>query len=172
MDILYGVSTTFNKMKKIIVLGGGTAGWLTALFINKKFPNFSITLIEGETIGPIGVGEGTVPSMVTFLKSIDIDPFHLIKNIKGTIKNGISFENWNGDNKKYFHSFSPKNNLSDFFIPPVFGKDCYDYYLKHLIKNKLSFNDYVYPAKISYENKVDVNNIAHAIHFDTTALSD
>jgi tryptophan halogenase len=172
MDILHGIITTFNKMKKIIVLGGGTAGWLTALFINKKFPNYKITLIEGETIGTIGVGEGTTPHIINFLRNIDIDPFHLIKNIKGTIKNGISFENWNGDNKKYFHGFSSKNDLLNFFIYPVFGKGCYDYYLKHLIKNKLNFNDYVYSNKISYENKIDLNNMDYAIHFDTTALSD
>lgn len=171
MDILYGVSPTFNKMKKIIVLGGGTAGWLTALFINKKFPNFSITLIEGDTVGTIGVGEGTTPHIINFLKDINIDPIHLIKNINGTIKNGISFENWNGDNKKYFHSFSAKNNLYNFNISPIFGYDCYDFYLKNLIKNKLDFNEYVYGAKISYENKIDLNNISYAVHFDTTALS-
>jgi hypothetical protein len=160
-----------TEKKKIIVLGGGTAGWLTALFINKKFPNFSITLIEGDTVGTIGVGEGTTPHIINFLKDIDIDPIHLIKNINGTIKNGISFENWNGDNKKYFHSFAAKNNLYNFNISPIFGYDCYDFYLKNLIKNKLDFNEYVYGAKISYENKIDLNNISYAVHFDTTALS-
>ena len=171
LDILYGIGTTYNKMKKIIVVGGGTAGLLTALFINKKFPKFSITLIEGETINAIGVGEGTVPHMIDFLNSIDINPLELIKNVSGTIKQGISFENWNGDNEKYFHAFAVKNHLYHFYISPVFGRDCYDYYLKCLIKDKLNFNNYVYPSKLSYENKIDINNIAYAIHFDTTTFS-
>jgi tryptophan halogenase len=158
-------------MKNIIVLGGGTAGWLTALFINKKITDCSVTLIEGETIGSIGVGEGTTPSIINFLRSIDIDPIDLINNINGTIKNGISFENWNGDNKKYFHSFATKNNLFNFSVYPIFGYDCYNFYLKNLIKKKLDFNDYVYPAKLSYENKIDLENITYAIHFDTNNFS-
>ena len=49
----------FLKNKKLIVLGGGTAGWLTALYLNKVFPQYETTLIESKQIGIIGVGEAT-----------------------------------------------------------------------------------------------------------------
>ena len=90
-------------MKKIVILGGGTAGWITALYLNKIIPNISITLIEGKTTSTIGVGEATTPHFVDFLHQMNIDVFDFIKKTQGTIKNGISFENWNGNNKKYFH---------------------------------------------------------------------
>ena len=91
------------KNKQLLVLGGGTAGWLTALYLKKVFPFYTTTLIESKEIGIIGVGEATTPNIVTFLKYLNIDVFDLIQKTKGSIKNGISFENWNGDNKKYFH---------------------------------------------------------------------
>lgn len=90
------------KAKKIVILGGGAAGWLTALFCQSSLKDHSITLIESSTIGILGAGEGTTPHMVDFLKLIQIDIKDLIKQTKGTIKNGISFENWNGDNKNTF----------------------------------------------------------------------
>lgn len=160
------------KNKEIVILGGGTAGYFTALHLRKNFPNFLITLIESKEIGIIGVGEATTPNVVDFLYSINIDPIHLIKNINGTIKNGISFENWNGDNKKYFHGFSPKNELLQFSLSPIFQHTCYDYYLKTLIKNKLNFNEYTYAAALSYKNKIDLNNLRYALHFDANALAD
>lgn len=173
LDILYGIGTIYNKMNinNILIIGGGTAGWLTALYIKKHFSSCSITLIEGETVGTIGVGEGTTPHIIDFLKEIDIDIFNLIKNTNGTIKNGISFENWNGDNKKYFHSFPVNNQLNNFNISTLGNLTGYEYYLKKLINKKLNFNEYVYPAKLSYENKIDLSNITFALHFDTNALS-
>ena len=159
-------------MKKIIVLGGGTAGWLTALFANKAFPNAQVKVIENKSLGIIGVGEATTPPIVTFLKYVGIDPIKMIKEIGGTIKNGISFENWNGDGKKYFHGFKEINRLDPFSVPPFFGSDCMDYYLKKLIEEGKDFNEYVFSTAISYENKVDVNNMYYALHFDTNKLSD
>lgn len=66
------------KVKKIIVLGGGTAGWLTALYLKKIFPDNDITLIESKEIGIIGVGEATTPNFVFFLQYLDINLFDLI----------------------------------------------------------------------------------------------
>ena len=157
------------KVKKIIVLGGGTAGWLTALYLKKIFPDNDITLIESKEIGIIGVGEATTPNFVFFLQYLDINLFDLINKTKGTIKNGISFENWNGDNKKYFHSFL--ENLTDFSIPPVFNTDCFSYYLQNLMFKKLDFNKYTYAATLSYKNKIDLQKNFFALHFDTNLLS-
>lgn len=155
-----------TKAKKIIILGGGAAGWLTALFCQSSLKDHSITLIESNTIGILGAGEGTTPHMVDFLKLIQIDIEDLIKQTKGTIKNGISFENWNGDNKKYFHPFGVSKEIDPFYVPDIFTHDCYDIYLKSLIDKKLDFNEYDYPTNISYKNKIDPTNVRFALHID------
>jgi tryptophan 7-halogenase len=150
-------------MKKIVILGGGTAGWITALYLNKIIPNISITLIEGKTTSTIGVGEATTPHFVDFLHQMNIDVFDFIKKTQGTIKNGISFENWNGNNKKYFHHFG-EEKITDF-------KD-YICFLKYLHNKKLNFNDYIYSTKISYENKVNLDYTYYALHFDNFKVAE
>tara|TARA_Y200000002_G_C22636585_1_gene644916 strand:+ start:54 stop:1499 length:1446 start_codon:yes stop_codon:yes gene_type:complete len=148
---------------KIVIIGGGSAGWLTALFVKSIFKNSFITLIESENIPTIGVGEATTPQIITFLEELDIDFIDVLKNTDGTIKNGISFENWNGDGKKYLHGFSPKGATNPF--------TSYDVYLKYLIQNKLSFLDSTYTSLISYENKINLQNQSIALHFDACKFS-
>ena len=114
--------------KKILVLGGGTAGWLTALYITKTFPQHEVTVMESKSIGMLGAGEGSTPPLVEFLKMLGVDIDELLERTKGTIKQGISFENWNGDGKKYFH---PLKTRHEFTIPNLFDYGAYDYYLKH-----------------------------------------
>lgn len=159
-----------SKNKKLIVLGGGTAGWLTALFLNKIFPKYETTLIESKQVGIIGVGEATTPNIIYMLDYLNINLSELISETKGSIKNGINFENWNGDGKKYFHGFYER--LADFSVPPIFKGDCWNHYLNNLISKKLDFNTHTYITKLSYENKVDVHKTSYALHFDTNLLSE
>lgn len=153
------------KKRKFVVLGGGTAGWITAHSVRNLFPNDDITVIYSDKQGTVGVGEATTPQMVDFLHSIGIDLFHFLKTVGGTIKHGISFENWNGDGKKYMHPFVEE--LADFSIPGVFSQGCWDYYNKLLINKDLSFNEYLYQNRLAYENKIDLKNTKFAVHFDT-----
>jgi tryptophan halogenase len=155
--------------KKFIVLGGGTAGWITALNVQQLFPEHEVTVVYSEEKGVVGVGEATTPHMVEFLLKHDINLADFITAVGGSIKNGISFENWNGDNKKYFHPFG--DDLVDFSVPGIFEHSSFDYYLKTLISNKLPFEEYVYLTKLAYSNKVDVENSKFAIHFDTNKCS-
>jgi tryptophan halogenase len=159
----------FNKSKKFVVVGGGTAGWFTALFLQKTFPETSITLIESKELGILGVGEATTPHVPKFLESLGIDIFDMLSKTNGTIKNGIMFENWNGDGTKYLHGFSDR--VVDWRIPGVFDSDCESYYFKLLINKNLPFKDYVYQHKLAYENKIDINHTTWAVHFDATALA-
>lgn len=91
--------------KKIVIVGGGTAGWLTALYVNFLSDKYDITLIESEEIGILGAGEGSVPLFPSFLSKIGIREIDFIKNTNATFKIGISFENWRKDGKSYFHPF-------------------------------------------------------------------
>jgi len=99
---------------KYVIVGGGTAGWLTALYINKHFPNDQITVIASSEIGILGAGEGTTPPFIDFLKEVDISEKDLYNNCKATIKTGIKFTNWNGNDDEYFHNFSTGLNALHF----------------------------------------------------------
>ena len=157
-------------MIKFVILGGGSAGWITALFARKLMPTADVTLIQSKEIGIIGVGEATTPHIVNFLINQDIDPLDLIRVTKGTIKNGINFVNWNGDGKSYFHDFYEP--IVPFRIDNFYNSDCDDYFKQLLINQELSFNEYLYQTKLAYGNKIDLNNTNYAIHFDSVAFAE
>jgi len=100
-------------MKNIVILGGGSAGWITALLTHAYYPNLKITVIESEAIGIAGVGESTTPSFIEFLNKVNIPVSEMVKHCKATIKHAINFENWNGDKKKYSHSFTSYGPLDE-----------------------------------------------------------
>jgi len=159
-----------NIKKNYVILGGGTAGWLCALFMKKTFPESNVTVIQSKNIGIIGVGEATTPHIVSFLRSLDIDPLEVINNTSGTIKNGISFENWNGDNKKYLHAFGDR--IVDFYIPNIFDSECTDFYLKTLIQKNLPQEEHLYQTKLAYSNRIDIEKTSWAMHFDATKFAE
>lgn len=152
------------KKNKFVVLGGGTAGWMTALVLKQIFPSRDITLIQSPSVGIIGVGESTTPHIIQFLKTIDIDPFDVIKQTNGSFKSGISFENWNGNGKKFFHGFDDQLVNSD--IPGIFAGGAADIFKKILIAENLKFEDYIYQTKLAVNNKMDLNRATWALHFD------
>lgn len=96
----------------IVILGGGTAGWLTALITQQFYPDEAIIVVESEDIGILGAGEGTVPHFIDVLDFIGIPVSDLVKNAKATIKLGIEFKNWHGDNTSYFHGFAGSEHIN------------------------------------------------------------
>jgi thioredoxin reductase len=98
----------------LIIVGGGTAGWLTALYLNRISPDYNITLIESEEIGILGAGEGSVPVFPYFLYNLGISEEEIIKETNATFKSGISFENWRGIGDKYMHGFAVEEPMLDF----------------------------------------------------------
>src|SRR6056300_1990024 len=94
-----------DEQFKFVIVGGGTAGWITALFVESYFPKAQITVIQSSEIGILGAGEGVTPHITDYLDQVDIPISYLAKTAKATIKNGIRFSNWNGDSKHYYHTF-------------------------------------------------------------------
>jgi tryptophan 7-halogenase len=100
---------------KIVIVGGGTAGWLTATFLQNQLPHtigrpVDITVIEAEDIPTVGVGEATIPSIRQTLAACGIEEHVFLKNCGATFKHGIEFINWRSDPKhgcdnSYFHPF-------------------------------------------------------------------
>ncbi|HVZ98968.1 MAG TPA: tryptophan halogenase family protein [Caulobacterales bacterium] len=92
--------------KRIVIAGGGTAGWMTAAAVAKTLGGVAhVTLIESDAIGTIGVGESTIPPLVKFNQILDINEADFMRATKATFKVGINFEGWKEIDHVYFHSF-------------------------------------------------------------------
>ena len=93
-------------VKKVVVTGGGTAGWVTAAALAQQFGSLlDITLVESEEIGTVGVGEATFPSIQSFHRLLDLDEQEFMRASKASFKLAISFENWGGLGDRYLHAF-------------------------------------------------------------------
>ncbi|WDS34908.1 tryptophan halogenase family protein [Pseudoxanthomonas sp.] len=95
-----------TPIRRVVIAGGGTAGWMAAAAISRVLGKVvQVTLVESEEIGTVGVGEATIPSLATFHRLLDIDERQFMAATQGTIKLGISFENWRTRQHRYIHSF-------------------------------------------------------------------
>ncbi len=104
-------------MKNIVVVGGGTAGWITALYAKKHFPSDNVTVVESSEIGILGAGEGSTPQLIDVLDFLEIPLSTFIEKTKTTIKNGIKFTNWSQNTPYYYHGFGISDNIvNDFNI--------------------------------------------------------
>ncbi len=179
-----------RQIKGVTVIGGGTAGWLTALYVKTVLPTKTVTLIESPDIKILGAGEGSTPPLISFLDILEIPVSRFIRECGTTIKNAVKFTNWHngGESDFYYHSFSAYGNLSlmSFDIEkwaagnPVIwpvaqeAKDAqteYDFGARISEKNKVAFRqkkDEVY----SVENPIFQfeQMSAFSIHFDAAKI--
>jgi len=95
-----------KKITKVVIAGGGTAGWITAALLNKVLGKvLDITLIESAEIGTVGVGEASIPPILHLNGALGISEKEFIKATGATIKLGIEFENWRSQGHSYMHAF-------------------------------------------------------------------
>lgn len=108
-----------NCPKSICVVGGGTAGFVTALILKKSYPSLNIDLIESSKLGIIGVGEGSTEHWNEFAKFMDIDKQEMLKSCDATFKAGIMFENWSP--KPYMQTVENAYSQKYHEFPAVYG---------------------------------------------------
>ena len=95
-----------KPIKKVVIVGGGTAGWISAALLKKVIgAPIGVELVESESIGTVGVGEATIPPIRLLNNVLGLNESEFLAKTKGTIKLGIQFENWRVEGESYFHSF-------------------------------------------------------------------
>ena len=162
-----------NEKPDIVIVGGGTSGWMTAAALAKVLQGrYRITLVESDEIGTIGVGEATIPMISLFNRLLELDENEFMRQTQGSFKLGIEFVNWARLGDRYIHGFGvigQENATVDF----------YQYWLKqHLAGKAKDLDHYSINTAACLQNKfmrprLDVPNsplsqIAYAFHFDAS----
>jgi tryptophan halogenase len=160
-----------GKINKVLIVGGGTAGWMTAAFLSQALGKLcQIHLIESDEISTIGVGEATIPPIINFNTALGIDENEFIKATQATFKLGIEFKNWGGLGESYIHGFGNMGHSTGLV-------DFHHYWLKmHQAGKAGRLEDYSINLLAAERNKFTratnqyknnpLSDIGHAFHFD------
>ena len=133
-----------DPISRILVLGGGTAGFLTALALKKRLPNKQIVVLQSSKLGIIGVGEGSLRQLPNFLHEyLGIDPKRFFAEVGPTWKLGIRFK-W-GERGDFNYTFAPQVDVSHPHpdLPRSMGYYCFNELENHCVASVLMRNDYV-----------------------------
>lgn len=138
-----------HNVQHIVILGGGTAGWMCAAALGHRFKNtgLKVTLVESEQIGTVGVGEATIPHLRYFNQRLGIDEHAFIRQTNATYKLGIEFIDWGQIGESYIHPFGS-------FGRRIERLDFLHYWLKaRSAGHGKSIGEYSFPVVACQQNK-------------------
>ena len=162
-----------NRIRKIVIVGGGTAGWMAAAAFSKLLGKDFVetVLIESDQIATVGVGEATIPPIRYFNERLGLDEADFVRQTQATFKLGIDFQDWGTIGHRFFHGFGD------------FGADIQaigaHHYWRRLQNQgeRFSLEDLSMPTQAAYRNKFvppnpDPRSVMHdysyAFHFDAS----
>ena len=163
-------------IQNIVIVGGGTAGWMSAAALSRLLQGpWTITVVESEEIGIVGVGEATLPYLTAFHQELGIDENEFMRATQATFKLGIEFVNWGRIGDSYLHGFGqwgPDIGLTKF----------HQYWLRQHLHGKASpIENYSINTLAARQGKFiraqpnmpesPLGKISHAFHFDASLYS-
>ena len=151
---------------KILIVGGGSAGWMTAATLESQFPQYKISLIESKNIATIGVGESTLNQITDWMRLLNIKDEDFLKHVDGSYKLSIKFTDFYKKGEAFHYPFG---------VPPIESTRAgtNDWWFKKMLYPKTPYSDYAdctYPLQMAYVNhhKFDKKECTYAYHFDAT----
>jgi len=162
-----------SNLQNLVIVGGGSAGWMAAAALSSLLDpkSVSVTLIESEQIGTVGVGEASIPDIINFNRLLGIDEAEFLRETNGTFKLGIEFKDWGKLGDTYFHPFGTHG-------VDMNGIDFHQYWL-HTQRhgNRASIEEYSLCSLAAKEKKFTspsndtrsvLSHISYAYHFDAS----
>lgn len=162
-----------NQPLQIVILGGGTAGWMAATALVTMLPRqrYSVTLVESEEIGIVGVGEATLPQMKNFNDLLGLDEAEMMRSTQATFKLGIDFVDWGYLGSSYVHPFGVHG-------PPASGLAFHQRWQRALSAGRdWTIEDFSFAIAAARANRFDFpaagkstinSTYAYAYHFDAS----
>lgn len=162
-----------EQLKRILIVGGGSAGWMTAALFARLFQGlYEIVLVESEEIGTIGVGEATIPAIKKYNALLGLEENDFVRRTQGSFKLGIQFVDWTRPGHQYIHGFGVIGQQLEWLR-------CHQYWLKAHARGQASdLANFSINTAAALANKFmradpkmadsPIGHIAHAFHFDAS----
>ncbi|MEH3038086.1 MAG: tryptophan 7-halogenase [Sphingomonas adhaesiva] len=168
--------TNAQPIRSIVIVGGGTAGWMAATYLARRLAHLrlDITVVESSAIGTVGVGEATVPAIRDFFAAVELGEPDVLRETEGTIKFGIRFDGWKAPGERFFHPFG-------LYGVPARGVPFHQYWLKmraagetaplsdYCLATQLAERGLFLPPSDRPANDLGVFNFA--VHFDASKFA-
>ena len=160
-----------EPIAKVVIVGGGTAGWMAGAALSRFLNNgyTEVVLIESEEIGTVGVGEATIPPLMTFNGHLGINENDFVRETQGTFKLGIEFVNWGNIGERYFHPFG-------FYGQEFHGVSFHQLYIRERLRRPMpDISQYCMSAvaaahgkfaRPSKDARSPIASLNYAYHFD------
>tara|TARA_B100000963_G_C22625897_1_gene672329 strand:- start:392 stop:1903 length:1512 start_codon:yes stop_codon:yes gene_type:complete len=155
-----------NSKMKVLIVGGGSAGWMTAATLQSQFPNYKISLIESKNISTVGVGESTLAQITDWMRLLKINDEDFIKDVDGSYKLSIKFTDFYKKGEAFHYPFGQP-------VTEETRAGTNDWWFKKMLYPQTPYSDYAdctYPLQMAYvhDNKFNYDHVTRAYHFDAT----